>query len=618
MSQEPPKFNTKFFCILNQKSVNLAALISSYIYDESHYTPIFKCIDPTTYAPNKLDEGFHEDYISVVSMRELDVHASNALNMLGGCEYLILGGLNDKQKSYFTFLNNYNIIEIENEEEVHLYLNSITNKTGSFKCNENSILEGLYSAARENSYIEIDNSEQDIILSPAGENGIVIVEDTESVAVISAINYCLSIGAFLKIIAKPNIDAKYSIAKIEEWKSGNEQSLLDLKAEVYNSIEDISLMNFSYATFFTIGIPYSLIIENIIPSSHVHLYLNPERFIFNSIYYETNYRLASSIVFSPLEFVDEETVFVKNQLLQKYYNVKSLIGNDATVNNLDSAVRELPYNILHICSHGGEISGFEINENFTDRDGKKHSVKYDEVVSYAPAPGKEMVRVTIKRIIREFDGFDWRKDNKEKSKNESYVYADMHKAISGIEKPTRIPKDIIPDSCSIKCVDFIYQAMFNTLASTYSPLIFNNTCQSWYEIAQAFISSGARGYIGTLWNVDNSVASKFAESFYESLFNSTVLNSLFESLKLCEKNPNENIYIYWGLHFTTMPVGESIENSRMSIAEELLKSLDRWKQHKTTVENQYIENIDENIKWIASELSGDFLKEARELIIRIE
>jgi hypothetical protein len=328
--------------------------------------------------------------------------------------------------------------------------------------------------------------------------------------------------------------------------------------------------------------------------------------------------LASSVVFSPLEFADEETEFVKNLLSQNHHNVKSLIGEDATVNNLDCTIREFPFNILHICSHGGEVSGFEIKENFTDRDGVKHTVKYDEVVSYAPAPNKDLVRVTTKRIIREFDGFNWRTDIKEKRQNKDYVYADMHKAISGLKKPHRTPKNIIPDSCSIKCIDFIYQALFNTLASTYSPIIFNNTCQSWYEIAQAFISSGARGYLGTLWNVDNSVACKFAESFYESLFDNTILNAFHKSLEACSNNTNDNVYIYWGLHFSTLPKGDSLDESRMFIAYELLKSIERWKEHKLTSEEQFIDNIDENIKWIASQLSGDFFEESMRLIIDIK
>jgi hypothetical protein len=75
--------------------------------------------------------------------------------------------------------------------------------------------------------------------------------------------------------------------------------------------------------------------------------------------------LPSSIVFSPLEFEDEETNFVINKL------------EDATSYNIDNHVKEYPYEILHICSHGGEVEGSHLIEQFTDRDGNKHIVEYD-------------------------------------------------------------------------------------------------------------------------------------------------------------------------------------------------------------------------------------------------
>jgi CHAT domain-containing protein len=79
--------------------------------------------------------------------------------------------------------------------------------------------------------------------------------------------------------------------------------------------------------------------------------------------------LPSSIVFSPLEFEDEETNFVINKLEEGFHYVKKLVGEDATSYNIDNHVKEYPYEILHICSHGGEVEGSHLIEQFTDRDG---------------------------------------------------------------------------------------------------------------------------------------------------------------------------------------------------------------------------------------------------------
>lgn len=616
MSFSLPVFDNRFFCIVNRDSTRLAALISSYTYNKDFYTLFFECNTATISKPEEeFKEKFHEDSISDISLRELDVKLSNALNMVGSCDYLVLGGLDDKQKSYLTFLDKYNVIDIQREEEVNFYLGNISLKEGSIKCNERSILYGLYQAAHEDRYLEIDNSVDDLNLPFDNVDGLIIIEDINSVSVIMAINYSLSIGASIAIIPQVKISGSHVRSLIEKWKSGNAYAISDLKAEVYSSIENIDFSKYKFATFFTVGVPYSLILENIIPISHVHLYLNPDFFVFNGIYYESNFILESSIVFSPLEFIDEETEFVKEELSKNQYYVRNLVGRNATAHNLDFHIKDFPFNLMHICSHGGEIGGYEINETFKDRDGIIHSVKYDEVVTFAPSPGKELIPVTFKKIIREFNGFDWITDKTEKEKYPSYVFADMFNAIFKNKKPERKPLQVITDSCSIKCSDFNYQAMFNILAGVFSPIIFNNTCWSWYEIAQAFINSGARGYIGTLWNINNATAKACAEVFYKSLFNDTILNSLHLSLEVAKKTKDENIYMFWGLHFTTLPKGTSIEKSRLKITNDLLDSLERWKAKLSTSQDQYKKSISELIEWEALQLAGEFKKETSSLIV---
>lgn len=618
MSFKLPIFDKRFFCIVDSDSVNIAALISSYTYNKDYYTPFFECKKAKIYKSEKIIEGYHEDFISVRLLEELDIKLNNALNLVGSCEYLVLGGLDEKQKSYFSFLDNYNVIDVQTEYDIHLFLGEICEKNGVLKSNEKSILHSLYLASKSNYYIEIDNSVEDYTIPNDIQDGIIVIEDINKSITVTAINYSLSIGASLVIISKPKIDARNVNSYIEDWANGNAEAINNLKAELYESIENIEFSKFKFATFFTIGIPYSLILDNIIPISHAHLYLRPDFFVFNCIYYETNFIIESGVVFSPLEFINEETEFVKNKLIQNNYNARELIGSTATAHNLDFNIKEFPYNILHICSHGGEINGYELNEKFKDRAGQIHTVKYDEVVTFAPSPKKKLIPVMIKRIIREFNGFDWRTDKEKKEKYPSYVFADMFEAISKIEKPDRKPIKDISDSCSIKCSDFNYQAMFNILAGIHSPIIFNNTCWSWSVISQAFISSGSRGYIGTLWSINNNIATKCAESFYQSLFDDTILNSLHQSLELAKGTRDENVYLYWGLHFTSLPKGESINESRLRITSQLLKSLERWNEKLHGAEDPIKKNIQEIIEWNTSQLVGDFLKELKSLIIRIE
>lgn len=42
------------------------------------------------------------------------------------------------------------------------------------------------------------------------------------------------------------------------------------------------------------------------------------------------------------------------------------------------------------------------------------------------------------------------------------------------------------------------------------PVVFNNSCESWTGVGREFIRAGARGYIGSLWNIPSKLAAQFA------------------------------------------------------------------------------------------------------------
>ena len=152
----------------------------------------------------------------------------------------------------------------------------------------------------------------------------------------------------------------------------------------------------------------------------------------------------------------------------------------------------------------------------------------------------------------------------EKQKVPKYVWEDLsitmteHKFIK--DKTIRTPvRYNIPTSCHVQCIDNIHQCQFHYLAGQSSPFIFNNSCSSWYEIPYSLLGVGARGYIGTLWNIGNSVAHTSAELFYNKIFfNNNILAAFFYMNKAIKDNKYKNIYIYWGLHFSEIPKREKM------------------------------------------------------------
>ncbi|MFQ6057491.1 MAG: tetratricopeptide repeat protein [Anaerolineae bacterium] len=49
------------------------------------------------------------------------------------------------------------------------------------------------------------------------------------------------------------------------------------------------------------------------------------------------------------------------------------------------------------------------------------------------------------------------------------------------------------------------------------PVVFNNSCISWVGVGGAFVGAGARGYVGTLWSVENEAAIEIAKGSTEAM-----------------------------------------------------------------------------------------------------
>lgn len=116
-----PEFNTKFFCIVDWENPELAAIISSYIFEKDKYTLMFEfpsiSIGEDGYDGKKQDE--HS--ISRTRGRDLDIYLHNTIKKIGPVENLILAGLCEDQLSYLTFLDGQNIIYIDKVSEVDFF-----------------------------------------------------------------------------------------------------------------------------------------------------------------------------------------------------------------------------------------------------------------------------------------------------------------------------------------------------------------------------------------------------------------------------------------------------------------------------------------------------------------
>jgi len=620
-----PKIDNTYFCIAHKEENILTAVVSSHISKVDHYPLIFGFGEVTQPKDEKSLNTRDEHQITRSRGNRLNVDLGNTLRRLKGCDYLILIGINENQKSYFTFLNDYNVIEINSLDDVNTFLQPISNKK-NISINSTQLYEGLVKGSIEKKAITIDEYTKEIKLKKRNVGGLIVVEDNNPFETIIATNYAISINADIEYVKPFNFHESEFLELIELWREEvknkvEEKSFCELKALIYDRINHIDFSEYSFVTFFTIGAPYSLIIENIIPVTYVGLNLNPDFFIFNNIYFQDNFNIESAIVFSPKFFSVEETDFVTSKLQENYYHVSALIKEDATSNNLDYYVKELPFNILHLCSHGDQSEGSLIEEKYIDEFGNEHIFEYYYTISLAPDPNKKspagepLIKVFKKIFPRKLNGYLFRTKEFKEQNYPSSIFPKMIEAVPIKENQISSKKVTLENSHEIACYRFSHLGLFTHLAAGHSPLIFNNTCWSAYDIKNHFIDVRARAYIGTLWALNNTVANKTAEMFYNCFFDKTILEALQESLVQSKGSKDANIYVFYGLHFTKFTKGESIKKSRENITRKLLLSIDSWQNNYNKATDSIIkESIQDLIKWNKGILMRNYFKELLNII----
>ena len=221
-----------------------------------------------------------------------------------------------------------------------------------------------------------------------GKKGLILLENPADVGEVSIANYAISIDADVVVAEAVERNQLQSLPRhLHAWAADRSSTALrEVRKKVTDRIHGIHFAAYEFATFFTAGLPYGLVLQNVIPFTHV---LNGPFcgvFITNSLVEENFPKpVGGALLFSLAEFSADETADVGNQLDHNNFVVTALIGPGATNKNLTNFGSYLPYDLLHICSHGGETDGYFVKQFFKDRNGKDH-MSWNISRSFPPRP----------------------------------------------------------------------------------------------------------------------------------------------------------------------------------------------------------------------------------------
>ncbi len=594
-----PRVNCQFACIVSDEcDFELIAAVLLMLAKNNTYCPVFRM--PKVKHKRNSESTLHDDdYLTNVIAHVKGTHINNAMARVH-TETIVCVGLDDFQLSYFNLDKYYNVKKVYINNSIDFINEFGANRFIELPRNESIVALSLYKSLKK------------VVQVNSAASVLIIAERSNDMSELVISNYAASIGADLKFISSVSREEVNSFYDdLLKWKLEKTYgAYLRCTHCIHTLIGDIDLESYKYVTFFTRGIPYGVFCQDITICTHVIIPLNEDVFIFNNLVYEMEgNKYDSAVVFSP-EPVDlgyvtiNEANEVDDSLQKKQFYVKKLYRKHATVKSFDQYVGYYPFDILHIVSHGGEVSGYYVNTSFTDRMGISHNVEFEEIVGFA-FDNTDYVNVSSKRIFRYFDGYKWMSPELKSAGYPEYVYNDMMKSMADEDAiaKCRVKVDyLIEKSCHVQCYDGIHQGQFHSIASNGNPIVFNNSCTSWRDFSATLIASGCRGYIGTLWNIENSIALHSATVFYQNVFCQPISDTVNLILRSITKEEYEGVYIYCGLHFSTIK-GSSEKKGRL-VLRELMSSLERWVGFLLKTRQSFqVSSALNTIKFLCAELS---------------
>jgi hypothetical protein len=546
-----PHIETQWVCIAQKGSTLLAAQLSSHFNKANTYFPIF-----FFYAADRpfdeASEANKDGYFSQVIWRRAATQINNSLAHIQPHRIILLGMTEIAQTHLRAILPEEKLIVVNNGEEM-LALPFISSQE-PLRCKPTQPIQALAAAKATRRPLVFDEHAPDLPdRQIGGKAGLVVLENNEDVVEVAAVNYAAAIDADVAIVEPIDRRQLFSLPKhLAEWaQDRSSPALKDTRRKILDRVRGIDFSAYKFATFFTAGLPYGLILENQIPFSHMQNGPFCGLVIANTMAEEYIDPTGSALLFSLGEFEADETQGVEESLASNNFETTVLLGENATNENLTEYGSYLPYDILHICSHGGETDGYFLKKTFLDRDGKEHTVEIFEIVSATPALDPEKVSIERKIIPASLNGIPW--SDQPLGLYPDYVGDDLWKALrdaNDIRTPVDVP---IALSCHIKCHKSIHQGVFDEVACHAHPVVFNNSCSSSHELASCFLGAGARAYLATLWNIGSTTAKNAAVVFYATVLGGEPLLAGFVAMtRSIKAEKYKNNYIFWGLHFSLL------------------------------------------------------------------
>jgi hypothetical protein len=281
-------------------------------------------------------------------------------------------------------------------------------------------------------------------------------------------------------------------------------------------------------------------------------------------------------------------------------------GAGASVREVTRALELYPYDLLLISTHCGDANGWRWTYEFADREGRQRTLVVDVAISVSEIPNNENYEVIQYKKFVSLDGIDWADHEAKKRLSVGTAlldYLELIRADPPLEPVHREPIERVHGSAALRMFDGNYLAAVRTLADRGAPIIINNACASWRELAARFAFAGCRLYAGTLFGVSDGEAQEVITRLMAKHLGKPMPLALWHVQREVYGDSPRRPYAAMGVYFQSIRTAQS--DAPTVISRHLAGALSHWREQQgdpaLPVSSRF--TVDDYVTYLEDELS---------------
>lgn len=442
---------------------------------------------------------------------------------------------------------------------------------------------GTLKALTEGRRIEFTDEPSRMENVPAA-NHLVVCEEGEPLSEVIAANYAFALGAGLiliprvpKVLTDELLEGFYGLQ--DPGDLSPTERLQSLKHRISACCPNVKAPQGGSITFVTSGLPFGIAHADV-PTTHLFTYPDLGICVVNGIAAEQPEKLGVEIavLVDPGTTPAPEIEGSAKVLAKRRVFVRGYSGRGASVRAVTEAVELFPYDLLIFATHCGDADGYRWTYEYKDYEGVPRTFVVDIALGVGQTDEEEMLDVMHYMRFHSLDGVSWTDPKKaEKITVGSAVRYFVDARAQDEIKPVKKEEiERVTGSAVMKMFDHNYLAMPRHLGNKATPIIINNACVSWHELAKRFMFADCRAYIGTLYPIMPAEADAVMMATIEKQFAKELPHALWSAQNAAYKDSSRRPYVVSGVYCQRFRFGS--KNAPERILAEMMEAQKSWER----------------------------------------